>query len=81
MAGLAVVGGTLDTGSPKKSPATPATPASRSASAAASAQEAPRHPDLAANADVKTKLQAAQEYADRKEYSTAEDIYKQVLRN
>jgi DNA-binding NarL/FixJ family response regulator len=35
---------------------------------------------LPANADTKTKLEAAQEYADRKEYSTAEDIYKQVLK-
>jgi DNA-binding NarL/FixJ family response regulator len=31
------------------------------------------------SADTKTKLEAAREYADRKEYATAEDIYKQVL--
>lgn len=36
--------------------------------------------DLAANADIKTKLQAAQEYADKKDYATAEDILKQVLK-
>ncbi len=35
---------------------------------------------LAANADTKTKLEAAQEYADKKDYATAEDILKQVLK-
>ncbi len=34
-----------------------------------------------ANADTKTKLQAASQYTDRKDYSTAEDIYKQVLKS
>ena len=34
-----------------------------------------------ANADTKTKLQAAGQYTDRKDYSTAEDIYKQVLKS
>jgi DNA-binding NarL/FixJ family response regulator len=34
----------------------------------------------AASADTKTKLQAAGEYTERKEYSVAEDIYKQVLK-
>jgi cytochrome c-type biogenesis protein CcmH/NrfG len=33
----------------------------------------------ASSADSKTKLEAARQYADRKEYATAEDIYKQVL--
>jgi DNA-binding NarL/FixJ family response regulator len=33
-----------------------------------------------ASADTKTKLQAASQYTDRKDYSTAEDIYKQVLK-
>lgn len=33
-----------------------------------------------ASADAKTKIQAAQQYADRKEYAAAEDIYKQVLK-
>ena len=34
----------------------------------------------AAGADTKTKLQAAGEYTERKDYSMAEDIYKQVLK-
>ena len=34
----------------------------------------------AASADTKTKMQAAEQYAERKDYSTAEDIYKQVLK-
>jgi DNA-binding NarL/FixJ family response regulator len=34
-----------------------------------------------ASANTKTKLQAASQYTDRKDYSTAEDIYKQVLKN
>ena len=33
----------------------------------------------AASADTKTKMLAAQQYTDNKEYSLAEDIYKQVL--
>jgi hypothetical protein len=33
-----------------------------------------------AGADTKTKLQAAGEYTERKDYSMAEDIYKQVLK-
>jgi DNA-binding NarL/FixJ family response regulator len=36
--------------------------------------------ELNGNSDTKTKLQAAQEYSDRKDYATAEDIYKQVLK-
>jgi DNA-binding NarL/FixJ family response regulator/tetratricopeptide (TPR) repeat protein len=32
-----------------------------------------------AGADTKTKMEAARQYADRKEYQTAEDIYKQVV--
>ena len=36
-------------------------------------------PALAAGADTKTKLDAAKQYMDRKEYATAEDIYKQVV--
>jgi tetratricopeptide (TPR) repeat protein len=34
---------------------------------------------LPPGADTKTKMRAAQEYADRKEYSAAEEIYKQVI--
>jgi DNA-binding NarL/FixJ family response regulator len=33
----------------------------------------------AANADTRTKLLAAQQYTDRKDYALAEDIYKQVV--
>jgi DNA-binding NarL/FixJ family response regulator len=33
------------------------------------------------NADNKTKIQAAGEYTDRKEYAMAEDLYKQVLKS
>jgi len=32
-----------------------------------------------ASADTKTKMDAAKQYADRREYQTAEDIYKQVV--
>ncbi len=32
------------------------------------------------SADTRTKLQAAEEYTERKDYSMAEDIYKQVLK-
>lgn len=46
------------------------------------AQTEPGKPiEIAANADVKTKLQAAQEYTDHKDYATAEDIYRQVLKS
>jgi DNA-binding NarL/FixJ family response regulator/TolA-binding protein len=34
----------------------------------------------AAGADSRTKLQAAREYSDRKDYAMAEDLYKQVLK-
>ena len=34
---------------------------------------------LPPGADTKTKMRAAQEYADRKEYTVAEEIYKQVV--
>jgi thioredoxin-like negative regulator of GroEL len=34
----------------------------------------------AADADTRTKMLAASEYTERKEYSMAEDIYKQVLK-
>jgi DNA-binding NarL/FixJ family response regulator/TolA-binding protein len=50
--------------------------ASQGGSTTASAANKP-----ASGADTQTKLQAAQQYVDRKEYSTAEDIYKQVLKS
>jgi DNA-binding NarL/FixJ family response regulator len=34
---------------------------------------------LPANADIKTRMQAAQQYADNKDYALAEQIYKQVV--
>ncbi len=55
-----------------------------SAPAATSAGSAAPPPSLSAppaSADTKTKLQAAGQYTDRKDYSTAEDIYKQVLKS
>lgn len=50
-------------------------------SAATVATNAPAKPSApSANADTKTKMQAAEQYAERRDYSTAEDIYKQVLK-
>ena len=46
-----------------------------SAGAANDGSKLTRPPD---NADTKTKLEAARQYMERKEYATAEDIYKQV---
>lgn len=46
----------------------------------ASAEPLAKPPEFSASADTKTKLQAAQDYADRKDYATAEDIFKQVLK-
>jgi DNA-binding NarL/FixJ family response regulator/predicted negative regulator of RcsB-dependent stress response len=47
-------------------------------SAAAADAKSPAPPP--ANADTKTKMDAAQQYSDRKEYPAAEDIYRQVLK-
>jgi DNA-binding NarL/FixJ family response regulator/tetratricopeptide (TPR) repeat protein len=38
-------------------------------------------PGISAGTDTKTKMQAAEQYVERKEYSPAEDIYKQVLQS
>ncbi len=46
--------------------------------AAPSAPGKPAAP--AAGTDTKTRLDAAQQYTERKDYATAEDIYKQVLK-
>ena len=51
-----------------------------SAGAGATPASAGKVTPLPANADVKTRMQAAQEYTDRKEYSMAEDIYRQLLK-
>ncbi len=50
-----------------------------SSAVAASAPAKPLAPD--ASADTKTKMQSAEQYTERKDYSTAEDIYKQVLKD
>jgi DNA-binding NarL/FixJ family response regulator len=54
-------------------------PGSSSATTAVSGGSASK-PAPPASADTKTKMQAAQEYTDRKEYATAEDLYKQVVK-
>jgi cytochrome c-type biogenesis protein CcmH/NrfG len=59
--------------------ASPVSPAG--AASAGSATPAPSLSAPPASADTKTKLQAASQYTDRKDYSTAEDIYKQVLKS
>ena len=46
---------------------------------AASAATALKASSVPANADTKTKMDAAKGYVDRKEYATAEDIYKQIV--
>jgi DNA-binding NarL/FixJ family response regulator/TolA-binding protein len=55
--------------------------ATSAANAAGSATPPPSLSAPPAGADTKTKLQAASQYTDRKDYSTAEDIYKQVLKS
>ena len=56
-------------------------PAPTVAAASGGAASEPAKPAaLPPGADTKTKLQAAAEYTDRKDYSMAEDIYKQVLK-
>jgi DNA-binding NarL/FixJ family response regulator/TolA-binding protein len=49
-------------------------------SATANRSVSPAVPAPSLNADTKTKMQAAQQYTDSKDYSTAEDIYKQILK-
>jgi DNA-binding NarL/FixJ family response regulator/predicted negative regulator of RcsB-dependent stress response len=56
----------------------PSSASSPATGAAAPASSAPTPPS--ANSDVKTKMDAAQQYSDRKEYSAAEDIYRQVIK-
>jgi predicted negative regulator of RcsB-dependent stress response len=55
-----------------------ATSPESNAPAAAGARAKPG--EMANSMDTRTKMQAAQEYSDRKDYTTAEDIYKQVLK-
>jgi CheY-like chemotaxis protein len=55
-----------------------------SSPAASPSAVAPAPPGLSpppAGADTKTKLATASQYTDRKDYSTAEDIYRQVIKN
>ncbi|MDP9054635.1 MAG: response regulator [Acidobacteriota bacterium] len=55
------------------------TPGQLAGNGAAPGAKPPRPPP--AGSDTKTRLQAAAEYSDRKDYSMAEDIYKQVLKD
>jgi len=51
-----------------------------SANAAAAAAAPPKQAaPVVAGTDTKTRLDAAKQYMDRKEYTTAEDIYRQIL--
>jgi DNA-binding NarL/FixJ family response regulator/TolA-binding protein len=56
------------------------TVSSGNTSPGASANVAAQPATPASGADTKTKLQAAQEYSERKDYAMAEDIYKQVIK-
>jgi hypothetical protein len=58
------------------SPQTPTTTSTREPESSQGVKPVTRP---APGADTKTKMQAAEEYTDRKDYSMAEDIYKQVL--
>ena len=58
---------------------TTTSPGGASVAGTGSGGSAPK-PAPPASADTKTKMQAAQEYTDRKEYATAEDLYKQVVK-
>jgi DNA-binding NarL/FixJ family response regulator len=58
-------------------PVAGAAPTSSGAPAAEAVAPKPAPP---ANADTKTKLQAAADYTDRKDYALAEDVLKQVLK-
>jgi DNA-binding NarL/FixJ family response regulator/TolA-binding protein len=69
----------LFTGS-KSAASSGAANASASSGSPADASAASKLVALPAGADTKTKLQAAGEYTERKDYSMAEDIYKQVLK-
>ncbi|HWE49315.1 MAG TPA: response regulator [Bryobacteraceae bacterium] len=57
-----------------------ASAASNGTAAAAMPSGSSKLAEPSANADSKTKLLAAQEYADKKDYATAEDILKQVVK-
>jgi TolA-binding protein len=60
------------------------TPRAASAPAAGPAPAdatASKPPKVDIGTDTRTRMQAAQEYADRKDYTTAEDIYKQILKS
>lgn len=61
----------------QRTKATVETPAP-SSTVAANAPAKPAAP--AADADTKTKMQSAEQYVERKDYATAEDIYKQMLK-
>ncbi len=67
----------LSPGDGVKAPAGKDQQTAAASSAAPVAAQKPAPPS--AGADTKTKLEAAKQYMDRKEYATAEDIYKQVV--
>jgi tetratricopeptide (TPR) repeat protein len=61
--------------SSKSSPGTPAAAAGSASAVSGGKSAAPP----AASADTKTKMLAAEQYSDRKEYNMAEDLYKQIV--
>jgi DNA-binding NarL/FixJ family response regulator len=74
VAGFLLVG-LLAWGAAKFASSRSSSPSTTPAAATGSGKPAPP----AASADTKTKLLAAQQYSDRKDYALAEDIYKQVV--
>jgi DNA-binding NarL/FixJ family response regulator len=56
-------------------------PAAASGAGDSAPSAAPKLAALPAGADNKTKIQAAGEYTERKDYAMAEDLYKQVLKS
>jgi tetratricopeptide (TPR) repeat protein len=76
--GIVVVVLRRSSSSKNSSETAPYSASSPTTGAASPASSAPTPPS--ANSDVKTKMDAAQQYSDRKEYSTAEDIYRQVIK-
>lgn len=56
------------------------TTATNAASTAASAQAPVKSAVPALGADTRTRMQAAEQYTENKDYSMAEDIYKQILK-
>ena len=68
-----------DDASTTKTPAIGKEIQTANANAAAAAAKPPVQTPVVPGTDTKTKLDAAKQYMERKEYATAEDIYKQVV--